>query len=89
VEFTQASTARLPFKNAQNGRQVGVSFWLSSADPACAISSAPGERQPITTQIHNCRSTKFTLDLITGSANLTEVNKIAALIGHRTCAAWI
>jgi len=35
-----------------------------------------------------CCSIKFALDLNTGNGNLTEVNKIAALIGHRACAAW-
>ena len=34
------------------------------------------------------QSVKFALDLNTGSGNLTEVNKIAALIGHYPCAAW-
>jgi len=30
----------------------------------------------------------FTLDPNSRSANLSEVNKIEALIGHCTCAAW-
>jgi len=41
------------------------------------------------TQIQNYRSTKFTLDLNTGSRNLIGVNKIATLIDHCTCAAGL
>jgi len=41
----------------------------------------------MTMQIRNCRSTKFALDLNIGSGNLTGVNKITALIGHRACTA--
>jgi len=59
-----------------------------SVDPACAISLASGKQQPMTAQIRNCQSTKFPPDLNTESENLTEVNKIVALIGHRACAAW-
>ena len=59
-----------------------------NADPACAISSASGKRQPMTTQIRNCRFTKIALDLNTGSGNLTEVNKTVALIGHCAYANW-
>ena len=59
-----------------------------SADPACAISSASGKRQPRTTRIRNCRSTEFALDLNTGSGNLTEVNEIVAVISHCACAPW-
>jgi len=60
----------------------------ANADLACAISSASGKWQPMTTQIQNCRSFKFALGLNTrnGSGNLIEVNEIAALIGHHACA---
>jgi len=59
-----------------------------SAGPACTISSAFGKRQPMTMQIRHYYSIKFTLDLKTGSGYLTEVNVIAALIGHCACATW-
>jgi len=59
-----------------------------NADPACAISSASGKRQPMTTQFRICRSSKFVLDLNTGRGNLSGVNKIAALIDHYAFAAW-
>ena len=42
----------------------------------------------MTTQIRNCGSAKFALDLNAESENLTEVNEIAALIGPHACAAW-
>ena len=90
MERTRAATARLPLKNCSkwlsSGHQLPV-FQRQSADPACTI-SASGKWQPMTTQIRNCRSTKFALDLNTGSRNLTGVNKIAALIGHCAVAAW-
>ena len=38
--------------------------------------------------IRICRSSKFALDLNTRSRNLSEVNKIDALTGYCTCAAW-
>jgi len=57
-----------------------------NADPVCAISSVSGKRQPMTTQIRIFCSTKFALDLNTGSGNSSEVKKIDNLIGH--CAAW-
>ena len=41
----------------------------------------------MTEQIRNCCLTKFALGLNTGKGNLTDVNKITALIGHSTCAA--
>ena len=72
-------------KWSSSGRQLPVSQRLSAV-LACA--SALGKRQQMTTQIRNCRSPKFALCLNTGSGNLTTVNKIAALIGHRACAAW-
>jgi len=39
-------------------------------------------------QIRIFRFTMFALDPSTGSENLSQVNKIDALIGHCTCAAW-
>jgi len=39
-----------------------------------------GARQPMTTQIRIFRFNEFVLDLNTGSGNLSEVNKISALI---------
>jgi len=63
-------------KIAQNG-QVGVSFWWSSGRlPILWALFLQHKRQPMTTQIQNCRSAKFALDLNTGSGNLTEVNKL-------------
>jgi len=57
--------ARLPLKNSSerpsSGRQLPV-IQRQNADPACAISSASGKRQPMTTQIRNCRSIKFVLE---------------------------
>ena len=38
----------------------------------------------MTAKIRDCCSTKFALDLNTKSGNLSEVNKIAALIGPCT-----
>jgi len=67
-----------------SGRRLPV-IQRQSADPASPISSASGNQKPTTTQIQNCRSPKFALDLSTGSGNLTEVNKIATHIGHRAC----
>jgi len=76
---------KLPLKNRSkwpsSGRQLPVIQW-PNADPECAIFSASGRQQPMTTQIRNCRSTKFARNLNTGSGNLSAVNKIAALIGH-------
>ena len=91
VEFTRAPGCRL--KTAQSGRQVGVSFrWSSGRVPilhALFLQRQPsGKRQPITTQIRNCGSTKSALDLNIGSGDLTEANEVAALIGHRAYAAW-
>jgi len=42
----------------------------------------------MTPQIRIDRSTKFGLDLNTKSGNLSEVNKIDALIGLCACDAW-
>jgi len=70
-----------------SGHQLSVIQW-QNADPACPISSVSGKRQPMAMQIGVCRSTKFALDINTGSGNLSGVNKLAALIGHCTCAAW-
>jgi len=88
VEFTRATTTRLPPKNRSkwlsNGRQLPVNQ-RQNANPACAAFSTSGKQQPMTTQIRNCRSIKFARDLNTGSGNLTEVNKIAALIGWSLC----
>jgi len=53
-----------------------------NADLACAISSAASKWQPTTTHIRIWSSTKFALDLNTGSRYLSEVNKIDALLGH-------
>jgi len=55
-----------------------------NADPACTISLVSGKWQPMTAKIRDCCSTKFALDLNTKSGNLSEVNKIAALIGPCT-----
>jgi len=67
--------------------------WASaSGDPAAECWScmryffSVSKLQPMTMQIQNCCSTKFALDLNSGSGNLTEVNKIAALIDHCACA---
>jgi len=38
--------------------------------------------------IRICHSTKFTLELNTGSGSLSEVNKITTLFSHCACAAW-
>jgi len=70
-----------------NGRQLPA-IQRQNADHVCAISSASGKRQPMTAQIQICRSTKFALDLNTGSGNLSQVKKITALIGHCACVAW-
>ena len=90
VEFTRGAIVRLPLTNRSkwqsNGHQLRVNQ-RQSDDHAC-ISSASSKRQPMTTQIHNRRFTKFAFDLNTGSGKLTEVNKIIALIGHCVCAAW-
>jgi len=79
VEFTRAATVRLPAKNRSkwpsSGRQLLV-IQRQSADPACAISLVSGKRQPMTTQIQNCRSTELALDLSAGSGNLTKVYKL-------------
>ena len=66
------------------GRQLPV-IQRQTVDPACAISSASGKRQPMTTQIQISHSSELGLDPNTVSGNLPEVNKINALIGH--CAA--
>ena len=78
-------------KNPQNGSQVSVSFrWSSGWTPIlhALFSSGSGKQQPMTMHIRICGSTKFALDLNTGNGNLSEVNKINALIGHRACATW-
>jgi len=54
----------------------------------CMVYSASDKWRPMTAQIRFCHSTKFALDLNTGSRNLAEVNKINTLIGHCTCTAW-
>jgi len=85
--FTRAATARLPLKNRSkwlsSGRRPPV-IQRQSADPACAISAPSSKRRPMTTQIRICVSTKLALDLNTESENLTQLNKIVALIGHYT-----
>jgi len=73
-----AATTRLPLKNRSkwlsSGRQLPVTQW-QNRNLACAISSASGKRQPITTRIRVCHSIKFALGLNTRGGNLSEVNK--------------
>ena len=64
-----------------------VSFWQSTV-LECNISSASGKQHPTTLRIRICRSTKLALDLNIEGGNLSKENKIDALIGHCTCAAW-
>jgi len=73
-QFSERQPSSYRLKTAQNGHQFPV-IQRQNADPACTISSTSGYRQPMTSQIHICRSTKFALDLNTG--NPSEVIKIA------------
>ena len=91
VGFTRATTTRLPLKSRLNWPSSGRQFTViqrQSADPARAVSSASGKRQSMTKQIRVCCSIEFALDSNKGSENSSEVNKIAALIGHCACATW-